>query len=219
MTDTETTLRQAVVAACRKLEPLGLTQGTSGNVSVRCGDSMLISPSGIPYEDLTPELIAEMPLDRNDGTWSGPCKPSTEWPFHLDILQSRPDVNAVVHGHPTYCTALSIARKPIPRCHYMIAAFGGDDVRCAGYARFGSKELSALIQKAMKDRTACLMANHGALAVAADLPKALWRAVELEAIAQQYYLSLSIGGPVLLSDQDIAEAHEAFAGYGLQDQK
>ncbi|WP_417522825.1 class II aldolase/adducin family protein [Marinovum sp.] len=218
MKDIQTTLRQSLVDACQSLASLGLTQGTSGNVSVRCGDKMLISPSATPYEDLTPEMIVEMPLDRNDGTWSGPLKPSTEWRFHLDMLQSRSDVNAVVHGHPTYCTALAIARKSIPRCHYMIAAFGGDDVRCAGYARFGSEELSELVKEAMKDRTACLMANHGALALGSDLRKALWRAVELEAIAQQYYLSLAIGGPVLLSEEDIAETHQAFGGYGLQDQ-
>ena len=217
MQDIETTLRQSLVDACQSLGRLGLSQGTSGNISVRCGDSMLISPSATPYEEMTAELIAEMPLDRSDGTWSGPLKPSTEWRFHLDVLQSRTDVNAVVHGHPTYCTALAIARKPIPRCHYMVAAFGGDDVRCAGYARFGSAELSRLVMAAMQDRTACLMANHGALAVGADLPKALWRAVELETIARQYYLTLAIGGPVLLSEQEIAETHAAFGGYGRQD--
>ena len=216
MTQTELDLRQSLVDACQSLNRLGLTQGTSGNISVRCGDRMLISPSATPYEDLTPESLAEMPLDRDDGTWSGPLKPSTEWRFHLDILRAQPDVNAVVHAHPTYCTALAIARKEIPSCHYMIASFGGNNVRCAGYARFGTKELSVLALDALQDRTACLLANHGSIATGSTLPKAMWRAVELETIAKQYYLSLLIGGPVMLSDQEIAEAQDAFGGYGLK---
>lgn len=217
MSDTETELRLSLVDACQNLVKLGLTQGTSGNISLRYGDKMLISPSATPYEEMTVDLVAEMPLDRDDGTWSGPLKPSTEWRFHRDVLLARPELKAVVHGHPTYCTALAIARKSIPPCHYMIAAFGGNDVRCSDYARFGSAELSTIVMEAMKDRTACLMANHGSLATGTTLREAMWRAVELEAIAKQYYLSLCIGGPVMLSDQEIDDTHKAFAGYGLQD--
>ena len=113
--------------------------------------------------------------------------PSTEWRFHFDIVKSRPDVGAIVHTHSTYATVLAIARKEIPACHYMIAAFGGATIRCAGYARYGTKELSELALKALEGRNGCLLANHGMLAVAANLEKAMWLAVELETIARQYY--------------------------------
>ena len=123
----------------------------------------------------------------------------------------------MVHAHPPYCTALAIARRDIPACHYMIAAFGGTDVRCAGYARFGTGDLSRLALDALQDRSACLLANHGMIALGETLEKAMWRAVELETIARQYHLSLMIGGPVLLSDAEIAEAAAAFGSYGLRD--
>lgn len=125
MQQSEMQLRQAIVTACQNMNSLGINQGTSGNISVRCGDKVLITPSATPYEDMTPEMIAEMPLDGEYGAWSGPLKPSTEWRFHYDILRARPDMSAVVHAHPTYCTTLAIARRPIPPVHYMIASFGG----------------------------------------------------------------------------------------------
>lgn len=216
MQQREMQLRQAIVTACQNMNSLGINQGTSGNISVRCGDKVLITPSATPYEDMTPEMIAEMPLDGEYGAWSGPLKPSTEWRFHYDILRARPDMSAVVHAHPTYCTTLAIARRPIPPVHYMIASFGGMDVRCSGYATFGTAELSALALEALQDRTACLMANHGMIALGENLEKAMWRAVELEAIARQYCLSLTIGGPVLLSEAEIDEALAKFSDYGLK---
>ncbi|MGH7161330.1 MAG: class II aldolase/adducin family protein, partial [Acetobacteraceae bacterium] len=152
------------------------------------------------------------------GAYQGPLKPSTEWRFHLDIMRARPDVGAVVHSHPTFATTLAIARKNIPPCHYMIAAFGGTDVRCAGYATFGTKELSNHAIAALEGRHACLLANHGMIACGATLAKALWRAVELETIARQYYYSLLIGGPKILSEQEIAETARKFESYGLQDE-
>ncbi len=209
--------REAIVAACRQMNALGINQGTSGNISVRHGDAMLISPSATPYHSMRPEEIAAMPLEGEYGAWSGPLKPSTEWRFHLDIMRARPEVGAIVHSHPTYCTTLAIARKEIPACHYMIAAFGGTNVRCAPYATFGTKELSVHALAALEGRTACLLANHGMIATGANLDKAMWLAVELETIARQYYNSLLIGGPVLLSDADIAETAAKFATYGLQD--
>ena len=218
MTSTELDLRKSLLAACQQMNALGINQGTSGHLSIRCGDKMLISPSATPYAQMEPEMIAEMPFDGEYGAWSGPLKPSTEWRFHFDIQKSRQDVGAVVHAHPTYCTTLAIARKPIPACHYMMAAFGGMDVRCAGYATFGTAELSALALDALQDRTACLLANHGMIAVGGTLDKAMWLAVELETIARQYYLSLAIGGPVLLSEGQIAETTAAFGSYGLQDE-
>jgi L-fuculose-phosphate aldolase len=211
--------REAIVAACRQMNALGINQGTSGNISVRAGDLMLISPSATPYQAMQPEQVAEMPLEGEYGAWRGPLKPSTEWRFHLDIMRSRPDAGAIVHAHPPYCTALAIARKPIPACHYMMAAFGGTDVRCAPYATFGTKELSDHALRALEGRNACLLANHGMIVVGASLEKAMWLALELETISRQYVLSLLIGGPAILSDAEIAETAAKFATYGLQDKR
>jgi L-fuculose-phosphate aldolase len=194
-----------------------LNQGTSGNISARHGDTMLISPSATPYDIMTPEMVAAMPIAGEYGSWEGPLKPSTEWRFHLDIMKARPEVGGIVHTHATYSTVLAIARKEIPACHYMMAAFGGTNVRLAGYARFGTKELSDYALQALEGRTACLLANHGMIAVGTSLDKAMWLAVELETIARQYYLTLAIGGPVLLSEADIAETASAFGSYGVQD--
>ena len=215
MKKAEKMLRAEIVARCREMNASGLNQGTSGNISARLGDRMLMTPSAVPYETLEPEMIASMALDDPSGAWDGPLKPSTEWRFHQALLQGRPDAEAVVHAHPTYCTTLAIAGKAIPACHYMIAAFGGANVRCAGYARFGTATLSDLAIAAMEGRSACLLANHGMIALGGSLAQAMWRAVELEAIARQYYLSLQIGGPNLLTDAQIDEALEAFGGYGV----
>lgn len=213
----ETTLRAEIVHAARSMNALGINQGTSGNISARLGGNMLITPSAIPYDQMRPEDVAVMPLDGKRGAWSGPLKPSTEWPFHLDILRGRPDAGAVVHTHATYCTTLAILRRPIPAVHYMIAAFGGADVRCAPYATFGTDELAAHALAALEGRNACLLANHGMVVAGATLAKAMWLAVELEAIARQYCLSLQIGQPHVLSDAEIADTARSFASYGLQE--
>lgn len=213
----ERKLRQQIIDHCLAMNASGLNQGTSGNISVRCGNDMLISPSGIAYDTLRPEMVATMAIDDESGSWVGPLKPSTEWRFHQDLLRERSDADAVVHAHPTYCTTLAILRKDIPACHYMIAAFGGNNVRCSGYATYGTKSLSDLALEAMEDRTACLLGNHGMIAIGDTLPKAMWRAVELETIARQYYLSLQLGGPVILSDADVEETLAGFATYGLQE--
>jgi L-fuculose-phosphate aldolase len=216
MTRAERQLREAIIAKCRWMNASGLNQGTSGNISARYQDRMLITPSAVAYDAMMPDMIASMPLE-GGGDWDGPLKPSTEWRFHLDIMCARPDVGGIVHTHSTYATVLAIARKSIPACHYMIAAFGGTDIRCAGYARYGTKELSELALAALKQRNGCLLANHGMIAVGANLEKAMWLAVELETIARQYYLSLVLGSPVILNDADIAETAKGFASYGLQD--
>ena len=193
----EIQLRQAIVEKSRWMNASGLNQGTSGNISVRHDDEMLITPSGVPYEVMTPEMIAAMPVSREDGAYRGPLKPSSEWRIHLDILRARSDVGAVVHTHSTYATALAIARRSIPACHYVVAAFGGGDVRCSGYARFGTKELSEAALAALEDRNGCLLANHGMIAVGPMLDRAMYLAVELETLAKHYVLSLQIGDPVL----------------------
>ncbi len=212
-------LRREIVEAARRMNALGINQGTSGNISVRHGKKMLITPSATAYDAMRPEDIAAMPLAADYGSWAGPLKPSTEWRFHLDIMQARPDVGAVVHCHAMFATILAIARKDIPACHYMIAAFGGTNVRCGGYATFGTKELSLHALAALEGRSACLLANHGLIATGATLAKAMWAAVELETIARQYYHSLLIGGPHLLSDAEIAETAAKFTGYGAQERK
>ena len=211
----ETKLRQAIVDQCRWMNATGLNQGTSGNISVRLGDTMLITPSAVPYDEMTAAMIAAMPLEGEYGTWDGPKKPSSEWRFHLDLMRARPEVGAIVHTHSTYATTLAIARKPSPAVHYMIAAFGGSDIRVADYATFGTPELSENVLKAMEGRKGCLMANHGMLTAGEDLGRAMWLAVELETLARQFVTALQVGGPVVLSDAEIAETAARFAEYGL----
>jgi L-fuculose-phosphate aldolase len=215
----ELKLREEIIAQARWMNASGLNQGTSGNISARHGDRMLITPSATPYDAMEPEMIASMPIEGDYGSWEGPLKPSTEWRFHLDIMKAKPEVGAVVHTHSTYATVLAIAGKSIPACHYMIAAFGGMEIRCAPYATFGTKELSVHAIKALEGRTGCLLANHGMIATGATLAKAMWLAVELETIAKQYYMSLLIGGPNLLSEAAIADTAKSFGSYGLQDAK
>ncbi len=202
-----TTERTALIAAARRLEAAGLTAGTAGNLSLRVEGGILITPSAIPYADITPDMV---PLMQPDGSYTGAYRPSSEWRFHADILGAHPAANAVVHNHAPYCTALAIARREIPACHYMVARFGGDSVRCAPYATFGTAELSALALAALAGRSACLLANHGAITTAASLAGALAAAIELEALAQHYLLSLA-AGPVLLTAAEMAAAHEQFA--------
>ena len=213
----EKAARTALVEALRDMNRLGINQGTSGNISVRQGDTMLISPSATPYDTMKPEDVAAMPINGDYGAWEGRLRPSTEWRFHLDIMRARPDAGAVVHSHPTFCTSLAIARKPIPAVHYMMAAFGGMDVRCAPYATFGTEALSKHAIEALKDRNGCLLANHGMIVIGASLAKAMWLAVELETIAKQYWHSMLCGGPVLLTEAEIADTVKSFGNYGLQE--
>lgn len=210
----ELELRRNIVAACRQMNSLGINQGTSGNISVRRGDVMLITPTGVPYDELQPKDIAEMPLEGEYGSWRGPLQPSSEWRFHLDIMRARPEVGAIVHTHSVHATALAMCGKEIPACHYMVAAAGGPNIRVAGYATFGTKELSSNALKALEGRTCCLLGNHGVIATGANLKRAMWLAVEVETIARQYCLTLSLGGPNLLSDNEIAHVVEKFKGYG-----
>ena len=205
--------REALIAAACRMQESGLTPGTSGNLSLRSGEGMLITPSAIPYGTLTPAMLPFLPLGRG-GAYEGRYRPSSEWRFHFDILRSRPEVGAVIHAHPPHATALAIGRREIPACHYMIARFGGAPIRCAPYALFGTAALSEHVLAALEGRSACLMANHGCLVVAADIEAALAALVELEALATQYLLSLACG-PVLLTEQEVADAIRQFAtAYG-----
>lgn len=215
MNGEERALRQAIVDQCRWMNASGLNQGTSGNISVRHGGDMLITPSSTPYDEMGPEAICAVPLDDPEN-WRGPRKPSSEWRFHRDILSARPEFGAIVHTHAIHCTALAICRREIPAVHYMIAHFGGPTVRCADFAIYGTQALSDLALRALEDRMACLLANHGAIACGSDLDRAMWLAAELETLARQYILALRIGDPVILDDAAIAETARKFGltGYG-----
>jgi L-fuculose-phosphate aldolase len=203
--------RRAIIAACLEMNRSGLNQGTSGNISVRRGAGFLITPTALPYDRLTPADIVAMDFD---GTPSGPHKPSSEWRFHRDILRDRPAVMAVVHAHPIACTTLAIMGKGIPPLHYMVAAAGGDDIRCAPYATFGTEELSRHALAALEGRHACLLAHHGMIATGATLEKAMWLAVEVEVLARQYLGCLPFGEPPLLTGEEMAAVHEKMKGYG-----
>lgn len=206
--------RGEIVAGALELERLGLNHGSAGNLSLRAGETVLVTPSGVPARELRPEVIALMQLDDASGAYEGPLPPSSEWRFHLDIYRARPDVGAVVHMHSTYATTLATLRRPIPAVHYMIAAFGGPSVPCVGYAAYGTPELSRLVVEGLKDRDGALLANHGAIVVGGAMRKALWRAVELESLAQVYYLGALAGSPVILPDDEIWRTVERFKSYG-----
>lgn len=210
------TLREQIVAHGLKLTPSGLSQGTSGNLSVRSGDGFLITPSGTPYEEITAESVVQVAMD---GSHAPGLRPSSEWRFHRDIYAARPDVHAVVHAHPPYSTALAMCRMDIPAAHYMIAVGGGDSIRCAGYYTYGTQELSDAVVRALEGRLACLLANHGMIAVGATMEQAMWRAVEVETLARQYTLALQVGKPALLNDDEVAQVLEKFGNYGLMSRK
>jgi L-fuculose-phosphate aldolase len=209
----ETALRRELIEACRSMNSLGINRGTAGNISLRHGDGLLISPTGIPYDKLEPHHVVAM---RWDGGFDGDVLPSSEWRFHRDILRARPDLNAVVHTHSTHATAVSILGRDIPAIHYAIAAAGGPSIRCAPYAIFGSQELADAVVAALEGRRACLMAHHGVIAAHGSIAQALALAVTVESLAQQYLLCLPLGEPPRLSDAEIAEVLEKFKTYGQQ---
>jgi len=211
MDATEQSLRGELIATCLRMNREGINQGTSGNVSARWRDGMLITPSGIPYEELED---ADIVFVNADGRPEAGRQPSSEWRFHLAILGSRPEIGAVVHTHSVHATALAMRGMEIPAAHYMIAIAGGPSIRCAPYATFGTRELSDLAVQALEGRDACLLANHGLIATGPNLRRALWLAGEVETLARQYILSLLLGGPNLLSDEEVARVAERFSGYG-----
>jgi L-fuculose-phosphate aldolase len=210
--------RRALIAHALEMNASGLNQGTAGNLSLRHAQDgtagLLITPSGVRYDQLAPEDIVFVRLA--DGGWQHPLPPSSEWRFHRDIYLARPELNAVVHAHPTYCTALAMCRREIPAVHYMIAAAGGSSIRCAPYFTYGTAELSAAAVAALQGRLACLLANHGLIACGTDLERALWLALEVEALARQYHVALQFGQPVVLPDDEIARVVEKFKSYGLR---
>ena len=201
----------AMAAAMVRLEALGLNRGSSGNLSVRTDDGLLITPSGVPPAALTAKAMVAMTIE---GTWPAGQRPSSEWRFHRDIYLARGGAGAVVHVHSPFATALACLRRDIPAFHYMVAVAGGDSIRCAFYATFGTQDLSDHALAALEGRHACLLANHGLIAVGADLDGAVRMAVEVEALAEQYWRALQVGEPVLLDAAEMAVVLERFATYG-----
>lgn len=209
------TLREELIDGCRELTRRGLTHGKSGNISLRRdAASFLISPTGIPYDALAPADIAVMDFT---GRWFGAKRPSSEWRFHRDILAARPEVGAIVHTHSTHATALACTGQGIPAFHYMVAVAGGADVRCAPYATFGTQELSDNALAALAGRNACLLANHGVIALGTRLGAALALAGEVENLAAQYAAAVQFGNPRLLSEAEMCTVIEKFKSYGRQD--
>ena len=209
-------LRQAMINVSNAMIDRGINQGTAGNISVRVKDGFLITPSGVPYDEMLPQDIVLMHLDASH---DGARKPSTEWRFHRDIMEKKSEVGAVIHLHSRFCTSLSMLRREIPAVHYMIAAAGGPTIPCVPYVTWGTQELADYILNALKDRLACLLANHGMVCVGPDLKKAAWLAVEVEALAAQYWQACQIGEPHVLPDDEIARVIEKFKSYGQGDSK
>ena len=227
-------LHAELLGTLRAMSEVGLNVGTAGNASARLAEAdtrsqvasldqrssggsesgsvrMLISPSGMPAERCRPQ---DMVTVESDGSCAGPLAPSSEWKLHHDIYAAFPQARAVLHAHAPFATALACQRLEIPPFHYMIARFGGSTVRCARYATFGTQALSDATVAALQDRSACLLANHGMVVYGRDLAHALALAIELETLCEQYWRSLQLGAPVLLSDEEMAEVIERFKWYG-----
>ena len=203
-----------VAEFARRSVAAGLNQGTSGNVSARSRSGFLITPSG---RDMTGLGAADVVPVAMDGAAPEGLKPSSEWRFHRDIYAAFPEADAIVHAHSSFAVALACLRRDIPPFHYMVAMAGGADIRCAPYATFGTQALSDAVLEALKDRRACLMANHGLVAWGRDLEGALALALEVEALCGQYLRCLQVGEPVLLNDAQMAEVLEKFKDYGRRD--
>ena len=213
MTDDERALRSRMIDICRKMNATGLNQGTSGNLSVRHGAGLLITPSSMPYDTMQPEDIVEMAWD---GTYLG-RRPSSEWRFHRDILRARPDVGVLLPRHSVHSSAVACHRRHIPAFHYMVAVMGGNTLRCAPYATFGSQALSDAAIAALHDRKACLLGQHGQIALGKTLDAALSMAVEVEVLAQMYIAACTLGEPPVLSDSEMERviAQMQRMSYGL----
>lgn len=208
----EADMRLRMVAACRAMNAGGLNHGTSGNLSVRLdARHCLITPSGVAYDAMEPTDIAIL---AEDGRWRGPLRPSSEWRFHADIMRARPDAGAILHTHSRHATALACLGEGIPAFHYMVAVAGGSSIRCAPYARFGTKALSELALVALSDRKACLLVHHGMIVIAATPEKALTLAREVDELAAVYLLARAAGTPKTLDEDEMAGVLALFASYG-----
>ena len=210
-------LRREIIATARSIAGLGLGVGTAGNVSARVPGGVLITPSGVPYAELRAADMVQLNLAGK--VISGRLAPSSEWRFHCDILARRKDVGAVVHVHSAFATAIACTRRGIPAFHYMVAVAGGDSIRCAPYATFGTAALSRHALSALRGRQACLLANHGQITLGVDLPAALAMAQEVEELSRQFWLSQQLRRPVLLAGKEMAVVLEKFKNYGRRPYK
>ncbi len=192
----------------------GLSSGTSGNLSARTSQGYLITPTGVPYEQLNEADVVAMDLQGN--VVKGDLQPSSEWHFHQGIYLAREEVNAIVHVHSDYATGLACTRRDIPAFHYMVAVAGGDSIRCAEYATFGTEALSQNAVQALQGRNACLLANHGMIALGENIESAYKLAEQVESIARQYCISKQLGAVVLLDDEEMKINLEKFKTYGKQ---
>lgn len=208
-----TGLADGVLATARRMNAAGINRGAAGNVSARTADGFLITPTGMAYDACTAEDMVTVGLD---GTAAGRRQPSSEWRFHRDIYAARPDAGAILHAHSPFATSLACQALEIPPFHYMIARFGGDSIRCAAYATFGTQALSDAMLVALQDRRACLMAHHGMVVFGADLEEALALAIEFESLCEQYWRVLQLGAPKLLAADEMARVIEKFRDYGKQ---
>nr|WP_321461792.1 L-fuculose-phosphate aldolase [uncultured Cohaesibacter sp.] len=207
--------RQAIIDACIEMNATGLNQGTAGNISLRCGDGMLVTPSGVAYDQMKPEDIVYVSAN---GEYGQNQVPSSEWRFHLASYQTRPEANAVVHNHAINATCISILNRPIPAIHYMVAVAGGYDIPVVDYATYGTQELSDLVTAGLKDRAAILLRHHGMIATGESLAKAMWLANEVEALSKMYLNLLQVTDtPPLLSHEQIDTVLEKIKGYGLRE--
>lgn len=210
----EGALRRAIIDTARAMSATGLSPGRSGNVSARFGAGMLITPTGLAYDDIGPNDIVFV---ASDGTLPAKQRtPSSEWQFHLAAYAARPDRDAIVHTHSLHAVVLACAGRAIPAFHYMVAVAGGADIPLVPYATFGSEALARHVADGLAHRDACLMAHHGAIAMGTTLAKALALAHEIEVLAEQYYKVLALGAPALLSADEMAVVLERFKTYGQQ---
>ena len=211
-------LRTAIVATAREMNALGINRGKSGNVSARLAhdgfDGYLVTPTGLPYAEMGADDVVAMPREGDERDAIGARLPSSEWRFHRDIYATRPEVDAIVHAHSPFATTLACLDRGIPAFHYMIAVAGGDDIRCAPYATFGTQALSDHVVAALAGRRACLLAHHGMIASGPSLASALALAVEVETLAEMYWRALQVGEPTTLSDDEMRVVLEKFATYG-----
>jgi L-fuculose-phosphate aldolase len=210
-------ITREVVDTALSMSRQGLSPGRSGNVSARIGDDILITPSGMAYDTLAPSDIVRVSLEGVAA--AGQRKPSSELGFHLAIYRARPDAGAVVHTHSLHATVLACARRPIPAFHYMVAVAGGDDIPLVPYATFGSEELAQHVAAGLAHRNACLMANHGQIAIGATCADALALAAEVEVLAEQYVKVLTLGSPHILARDEMAHVLERFGRYGQKAQE
>lgn len=207
----EAALRQRLSDSYRQLAELGLNSGSAGNISCRFGTNALISPTGAGAQTMAADALVAISLH---GEALGPGIPSSEWSMHTEIYRCYPHAQAIVHTHSDACVALACQRRAIPAFHYMVAGFGGDDVPCADYATFGTEALAHAAAQALSGRTACLLANHGMICHGPTIEKAVANAVKLETLARQFWMSLQVGPPVLLSSDEMALVRERYASYG-----